>query len=79
MSHITGLFARRAFNLDGILCGAIGDGARSRMFLLVNEDRRLSQLIKELDKLHDVLSVGLRHDVNESIFDPLNASIEETT
>jgi acetolactate synthase-1/3 small subunit len=71
MSHITGLFARRAFNLDGILCGAIGDRSHSRMFLLVNEDRRLSQLIKELEKLHDVLEVRLRHDVDESIFDPV--------
>ena len=26
MSHITGLFSRRGFNLDGILCGKIDDG-----------------------------------------------------
>ena len=73
MSHITGLFSRRAFNLEGILCGTVGDGARSRMFLLVNEDRRLQQLLKELGKLHDVHSVALRHDVNERIFNPLKA------
>ena len=36
MSHITGLFSRRAFNLDGILCGAVEDGSRSRMFLMVD-------------------------------------------
>jgi acetolactate synthase-1/3 small subunit len=76
MSHITGLFARRAYNLEGILCGPIGDGSRSRMFLMVDEDRRLAQLIKELDKLHDVLHVQLRHDVDESIFDPLKADLE---
>ena len=76
MSHITGLFARRAFNLEGILCGSIGDGSRSRMFLMVNEDRRLSQLIKELDRLHDVLEVQLRHGVDESIFDPLKVNGE---
>lgn len=71
MSHITGLFSRRAYNLEGILCGSIGDGGRSRMFLMVNEDRRLAQLRKELGKLHDVLAVRLRHDVDERIFDPL--------
>ena len=68
MSHITGLFSRRAFNLEAILCNAVGDGSESRMFLMVNEDKRLSQLIKELAKLHDVNTVNLRHDVNESIF-----------
>lgn len=76
MSHITGLFSRRAFNLEGILCGPVGDGSQSRMFLMVNEDRRLSQLIKELERLHDVLNVQLRHDVDESIFDPLKVNDE---
>ncbi len=73
MSHITGLFSRRAFNLEGILCGTVGDGMCSKMLLMVNEDRRLAQLLKELGNLHDVHSVRLRHDVNESIFDPLGA------
>jgi acetolactate synthase regulatory subunit len=48
------------------------------MFLMVNEDRRLAQLIKELEKLYDVLCVQLRHDVDESIFDPLKATGEAT-
>ena len=76
MSHITGLFARRAFNLEGILCGPIGDGSQSRMFLMVNEDKRLSQLLKELERLFDVSSARLRHDVNDSIFDPLKVEVE---
>jgi len=54
MSHITGLFARRAFNLEGILCGPIGDGSKSRMYLLVNEDNRLKQVMMNLEKLYDV-------------------------
>lgn len=37
MSHITGLFARRAFNLEGILCAQIGDGSTSKMYLLVKK------------------------------------------
>lgn len=71
MSHITGLFSRRAFNLEGILCGAVGNGEQSRMFLMVNEDRRLAQLVKELERLHDTLSVTLRSDIDQTIFDPL--------
>jgi acetolactate synthase-1/3 small subunit len=73
MSHVTGLFSRRAFNLEGILCGSVGDGKQSKMFLMVNEDRRLPQLLKELAKLHDVMSVQLRHEIDDSIFAPLHA------
>jgi len=62
MSHVAGLFARRAFNLEGIVCGKIGDGARSRMLLLVNNDDRLEQIVKQLQKLYDVLAVSLKSD-----------------
>ena len=30
MSHITNLFARRGFNLEGILCGEVGDGKSNK-------------------------------------------------
>jgi acetolactate synthase-1/3 small subunit len=60
MSHICGLFARRAFNVEGILCLPIGDGKQSRIWLLVNDDHRLNQIIKQLLKLEDVLSVQRR-------------------
>jgi acetolactate synthase I/III small subunit len=62
MSHVAGLFARRAFNLEGIVCRKIGDGARSRMLLLVNNDDRLEQIVKQLQKLYDVLEVSLKSD-----------------
>lgn len=62
MATICGLFARRAFNVEGILCMPIGDGSRSRLFLLVNEDERLDQLEKQLMKLVDVLE--LEHHAN---------------
>lgn len=57
MSHICGLFARRSFNLDGILCLPIEDGARSAVSLLVRDDERLEQLTRQLAKLEDVLAV----------------------
>jgi acetolactate synthase-1/3 small subunit len=59
MATICGLFARRAFNVEGILCMPIGVGERSRLWLMVNEDERLDQLEKQLMKLVDV--VELRH------------------
>ena len=35
MSHVCGLFSRRAFNVDGILCLPLEDGATSRIWLRV--------------------------------------------
>ncbi|ABM29635.1 acetolactate synthase small subunit [Nitratidesulfovibrio vulgaris] len=56
MTHICGLFARRAFNVEGILCMPVGVGT-SRIWLLVNEDERLEQMIRQVRKLQDVLEV----------------------
>jgi acetolactate synthase I/III small subunit len=57
MSHVCGLFARRAFNVEGILCLPVDDGTRSVILLVVNEDERLEQLMRQLRKLEDVLDV----------------------
>ena len=57
MSHIYGLFSRRSFNLDGIICVPLADAARSEMLLMVKDDARLAQLILQLQKLHDVIEV----------------------
>ena len=57
MSHVCGLFARRAFNVEGIVCLPVGDGTRSVILLVVNEDERLEQLIRQLRKLEDVLEI----------------------
>lgn len=57
MSHICGLFARRAFNLEKILCFHNEEGSESRMWLQVNEDTRLDQIIKQVEKLEDVREV----------------------
>ncbi len=72
MSHITGLFARRAFNLEGILCGEIEDGSKSRMYLLVNDDDRLEQIIKQIEKLYDVIKITVREDFDHTIFNTLH-------
>ncbi|GAB6049411.1 acetolactate synthase small subunit [Hydrogenophilus islandicus] len=65
MSHIVGLFARRAFNVEGILCMPLPDGTVSRIWLLVFADQRLEQLIKQLEKLVDVRSVRQHHADHE--------------
>ena len=59
MSHVCGLFARRAFNVDGILCMPVASGKQSRIWLRVMEDTRLNQVIQQLEKLEDVIHVRL--------------------
>jgi acetolactate synthase I/III small subunit len=68
MSHITGLFSRRAFNLEAIRCSPVGDGLESRMFLLVNKTPSLEQIEYYLLKLHDVLAIHQRCDLTETFF-----------
>jgi acetolactate synthase-1/3 small subunit len=76
MSHITGLFSRRAFNLEGILCAEIGDGTKSRMYLLVNNDDRIEQIIKQLQKLYDVIEVSLQNDYDQTVFNKLHELVK---
>lgn len=71
MSHVCGLFARRAYNLEGIMVLPLEeDKSRSRIWLLVNEDDRLPQIMKQTHKLEDVLDIE-EHDVNHSVFERL--------
>lgn len=67
MSHVVGLFSRRAYNVDGILCLPLAGNERSRIWLQVGEDNRLPQMIRQLEKLEDVTSVR-RHGGEHPIF-----------
>jgi len=69
MVHVAGLFARRTFNLEGVLCGPLASGGRSRMLLLVGAQARLDQVIHQLEKLQDVLEVRERPDLAPTLFD----------
>lgn len=70
MSHVVGLFSRRAYNVEGILVMPVGKGDTSRIWLLVNEDLRLPQMIKQVEKLEDVLAVR-RHGADHAVFERL--------
>jgi acetolactate synthase regulatory subunit len=67
MSHVVGLFSRRAYNVEGILVMPVGSGVTSRIWLLVNEDERLDQMVKQVEKLEDVLAVR-RHGAEHEVF-----------
>ncbi len=66
MSHVCGLFSRRAFNVEAILCLPVEDGERSVILLLVDEDERLDQMIRQLEKLEDVLEITKEDDGHEA-------------
>jgi len=68
MSHITGLFARRGFNLEAILCVPVAGTAESRMLLLVATGSRLEQVERQLARLFDVLAIRHRPDVTPGQF-----------
>ncbi len=70
MSHVVGMFSRRAYNVEGILCMPVGTGATSRIWLTVNEDERLDQMVKQIEKLEDVLAVR-RHGAEHEVFERL--------
>ena len=70
MSHVIGLFSRRTYNVEGILCLPVGDGSCSRIWLLVNEDARLPQMMKQAEKLEDVIAVR-RHHADHAVFSEL--------
>lgn len=55
-------FSRRAFNVEAILCLPQSGGEQSRIWLLVNEDERLEQMIRQMRKLQDVHDVRLKPD-----------------
>lgn len=71
MSHITGMFARRAFNLEAIFVVPLPGGETSRILLHMAEEPKLTQVEKQLVKLHDVLSVRHRTDLAPELFSRL--------
>lgn len=70
MSHIVGLFSRRSYNVEGILCMPVGDGTLSRIWLQLKEDQRLPQITKQVEKLLDVIDIRL-HNADHAVFQDL--------
>ncbi|MCL2181173.1 MAG: acetolactate synthase small subunit [Treponema sp.] len=58
LSRVSGLFSRRGFNIDSLTVGETEDPSVSRMTIAVTgEERVLEQIIKQLEKLVDVIAV----------------------
>ncbi|MFO7630438.1 MAG: acetolactate synthase small subunit [Prochlorococcaceae cyanobacterium] len=58
LSRISGLFARRGFNIESLAVGPAEQAGVSRLTMVVEgDDRTLQQMTKQLDKLINVLAV----------------------
>ncbi|MBS3735972.1 acetolactate synthase small subunit [Candidatus Bipolaricaulota bacterium] len=58
LSRLSGLFARRGFNIDSLAVGETTDPRYSRISIIVKGDREtLDQVVKQLNKQVDVISV----------------------
>ena len=63
LSRISGLFARRGFNIDSLAVGPTEDPKVSRMTIVVDGDDYIAeQVVKQLNKLIDVLKVRTLED-----------------
>lgn len=58
LSRISGLFARRGFNIESLAVGPAEQSGRSRVTMVVNGDEHsIEQLTKQLYKLVNILTV----------------------
>lgn len=58
LAHVAGLFSARGFNIDSLAVGETDDATVSRMTIMAQgDDRVIEQIIKQLNKLVDVIKV----------------------
>ena len=58
LSRVSGLFARRGFNIESLAVGTTEDKAISRITIVVNgDDYVVDQVTKQLSKLIDVIKI----------------------
>lgn len=74
MSHIAGLFSRRAVNIEEIAVMK-ADASTSRMLLLVASGDRTMTVIRQLADHYDVIDAQWKEYELESIFEENGAAI----
>ena len=58
LARVAGLFARRGYNIDSLAVSATENPTISRMTMVtMGDDQHLEQVIKQLDKLIDVINI----------------------
>ncbi len=65
LTRISGLFARRGYNIDSLCVCATEDPNISRMtIILVGDEYMLYQMIRQMDKLEDVKKIGCANELD---------------
>ena len=65
LSRVSGMFSRRGYNIDSLSVGVTENPKYSRMTVAVSgDDRILSQIKKQLNKLEDVVDIIELEDVS---------------
>lgn len=65
LTRITGLFARRGYNIESLTVCATEDENLSRMtIILVGDEYTLYQMIRQMDKLEDVKKIGCANELD---------------
>ncbi len=60
LSHVSGLFSRRGFNIDSFSAGVTADPRFTRMTVVASGDKLiLEQIQKQLAKLEDVIDIKI--------------------
>lgn len=81
LSRISGLFARRGFNIDSLAVGPTDDPKISRITIVVDGDDYIAeQVVKQLNKLIDVLKVRNleEHDITRRELVLIKVKADET-
>jgi acetolactate synthase-1/3 small subunit len=66
LNRITGVYARRGYNIDSLTVNETVDPEVSRMLIMSRGDKYMqTQMVRQLSKLYDVKSVTLMVPVKE--------------
>lgn len=61
--RISGIFARKGFNLDGVIASGLNGGEKSKLLLFVENNEIVSKIVKQLEKSFDVIDIVCSNDL----------------
>jgi acetolactate synthase-1/3 small subunit len=80
LTRVSGLFSRRGYNIDSLNVSETQDPSFSRMTIIVRGDDYIkNQVVKQLEKLHDVQKVELMPQDNTVVREHMLIKIKVTS
>ena len=65
LNRITGLYAKRGYNIDSILSSETDSSEKTRILITSKGDEYIQkQMVRQLSKLYDVLDITLMVQIN---------------